>query len=623
MAVWGAPIAHEDDAERAVRAALDLIAAIPDLGPGISARAGVLTGEAAVTIGAVGEGMVAGDLVNTAARIQSVAEPGSVFVGDGTVRAAEHAFRFEAVGAQQMKGKAAPVPVWRTVGPITTEAVGRRAGALETPFVGRDDELGRLKDAFLATQRDRRVRLVSVIGPGGSGKTRLAWEFLRFADSLDEIVWWHAGRCPAYGDRVSFWALGEMVRQRCFLLEDDDAATTRERVAATLEALIEDADERRWIERSVLALFGLERGVSADQLFAGWRALFERTARLGPVVLVFEDLHNADPGLLAFIDHMVENVRGVPLLILTLARPALLERNPTWGAGKRNFTSLDLDAIPADGMRTLLTGLVPGLPDSARDAIVARAEGVPLYAVETVRMLLAEGRVEFRDGVCTPVGDLSTLSMPESLTALIASHLDALEPAQRALVADASVLGQAFPTDALAAVSGLPDAVLAPRLAALVRAGILVVDEDPRSPTRGQHLFAQGLVREVAYRTLARRDRLARHLAVARWLEASGTDETAGILAEQYLAAWQNSPKDAARDDLAARARALLRVGAERATSLGSDAQAFAFLETALSVEPPAAERAELLGLAAAAAEGAGRFEDAERLLAEAAAAAG
>ncbi len=243
MAVWGAPTAHEDDAERAVRAALELVDAVRSLGPTIQARAGVLTGEAAVTIGATNQGMVAGDIVNTAARLQSAAAPGVVLVGETTQRAASGSIVFEAAGDQSLKGKAAPVPAWRAVRVVAERGGRNRSDTLEAPFVGRDEELRLLKDLFQATSREGRPRLVSVIGPAGIGKTRLAWEFLKYVDGLVERVWWHAGRSPAYGDGITFWALGEMIRGRAGLVETDDEATTRARIAASVREHVPDPDE--------------------------------------------------------------------------------------------------------------------------------------------------------------------------------------------------------------------------------------------------------------------------------------------------------------------------------------------------------------------------------------------
>ncbi|MGZ6379140.1 MAG: AAA family ATPase, partial [Candidatus Limnocylindrales bacterium] len=324
MAVWGTPTAHEDDAERSVRAALELVDAVrAALGHGIQARAGVLTGEAAVTIGATNQGLVAGDLVNTASRLQSAATPGTVLVGEATQRAAAKAIAFEPAGEQALKGKASPVPAWRALRVVAQVGGRNRADALEAPFVGRDDELRLLKDLFHATTREGRSRLVSVIGPAGIGKTRLAWEFLKYIDGLVETIWWHEGRSPAYGEGVTFWALGEMVRARAGLAEADDEATTRARIAATVARWVTDEQERRWIEASLLALLGvgdLPAG-GQDRLFSGWRTFFERIAIESPVVMVFEDLQWADSGLLAFIDHLVDWSRGVPIYVVALARP--------------------------------------------------------------------------------------------------------------------------------------------------------------------------------------------------------------------------------------------------------------------------------------------------------------
>ncbi len=269
MAVWGAPAAHEDDAERAVRAALELVGAVASLEPSIQARAGVLTGEAAVTVGATNQGMVAGDLVNTASRLQSVAAPGTVLVGEVTRRAASAAIVFEPAGEQALKGKTAPVPAWRAIRVVAQRGGRNRAETLEAPFVGRDEELRLLKELFHATSRERRARLVSVIGPAGIGKTRLAWEFLKYLDGLVETVRYHDGRSPAYGDGISFWALGEMVRRRAGLLETDDEPTTRARIAQTLAEHVPDEGERRWIEPALLALLGLRVERSAPSSSSG------------------------------------------------------------------------------------------------------------------------------------------------------------------------------------------------------------------------------------------------------------------------------------------------------------------------------------------------------------------
>jgi class 3 adenylate cyclase/tetratricopeptide (TPR) repeat protein len=617
MAVWGAPIARENDAERAVRAALDLVDAVRSLGQGLSARAGVLTGEAAVTIGATNQGMVAGDLVNTASRLQSAAAPGTVLVGETTERAANQAIAFEPAGDQVLKGKAVPVPAFRAIRVVAERGGRGRADQLEAPFVGRDDELRLLKDLFHATGRERRTRIVSITGVAGSGKSRMAWELSKYLDGVVERAYWHTGRSPAYGEGITFWALGEMVRGRAGLAETDDESTTRAKVAETVERWIPDEPERRWVEGALLALLGTDvgTGMGRDELFSAWRTFFERIAEKGTAILVFEDLHWADPGTLDFIDHLVEWSRGAPILVVTLARPELFERRPQWGAGRRNFLALSLEPLPGDAIRGMLSGLAPSLPEQSIRAIIERADGIPLYAVETIRMLLAEGRLAVADGVYVPAGDLSSLAVPETLHALIAARLDALGTVERGLIQDAAVLGQSFTPEGLAAVSGLEQGQVEDMLRGLVRRELLVHNADSRSPERGQYAFVQALIREVAYGTLARRDRRSRHLAAARFFEALGEDELAGALASHYLAAYRAAPDDPDSQPLAAQAKIALRAAASRAATLGSHDQAITFLVEAVEVTDDPAEIAELLERAGEAAIAAARTDRAETLL--------
>jgi class 3 adenylate cyclase len=397
MAVWGTPTAHEDDAERSVRAALELVEGVDALGKSVgvelSARAAVLTGEAAVTIGAASQGLVAGDLVNTASRLQSEAEPGTVLVGEGAYRAAANAIAFTEVGPLSLKGKDEPVAAWRAARVIGQRGGAGRTEAIEPPFVGRTEEMRLIKELFHATGREGKARLVSVVGIGGIGKSRLAWEFLKYVDGLTETMYWHKGRCPAYGDGVSFWALGEMVRMRAGIAETDDPAASRRKLAEALDQYVPDEDERRWIEPRVAHLLGLvgRPPGERDELFSAWRSLFERISELGTTAMVFEDLQWADPGLLDFIEPLLEWSRNHPILIVTLARPELVDKRPSWGGGQRNFTSLHIESLPDPVMAELVEGFVTGLPGDGVGRIVARAEGVPLYAVETVRMLADRG----------------------------------------------------------------------------------------------------------------------------------------------------------------------------------------------------------------------------------------
>ncbi|HWH24366.1 MAG TPA: adenylate/guanylate cyclase domain-containing protein, partial [Candidatus Limnocylindria bacterium] len=620
MAVWGAPVAQEDDAERAVRAALDLVDAARKLSHAtqpIELRAAVLTGEAAVTLGRTGQGMVAGDLVNTASRLQSVAPPGSVLVGETTQQATSAAIAYEPAGEQLLKGKQAPIAAWRALRVVAQRGGVGRGEGLEPPFVGRDEELRLLKDQLHATARERKLRLVSIIGQAGMGKSRLAWELLKYVDGLSEDVYWHEGRSPSYGEGVTYWALGEMVRRRCKIAEGDDELTTRASLRTTLAEFVPDEAERRWLEPALAALLGVGEADwdAREQLFAAWRTFFERVADRGMTVLVFEDLQWADSGLLDFIEHLLEWTRDRPILVVTLARPEIVDRRPSWGAGQRAFVALHLEPLSSAAMSELLGGLVPGLPAQDSQRIVERAEGVPLYAVETVRSLVDGGYLVRQGDTYQPAGELTTLEVPATLRALIASRLDALEPADRALLQDASVLGLVFATPALAALTGRPADELEQRLRVLAQRELVALQTDPRSPERGQFRFVQGLIREVAYGTLSRRDRRARHLAAAQYFETLGDDELAGVLASHYVEAYRAAPEGDEGAAVAAQARVALRAAAERAARLHSHEQALAYTAQALAVTFDEAEQNSLRLAAAQSAIRAGVSDRAEEYL--------
>ncbi|MDP8931415.1 MAG: AAA family ATPase, partial [Actinomycetota bacterium] len=412
MAVWGTPVAQEDDAERAVRAALDLVAAVTvlaeDVGaPELRARAGVLTGEAVANLAAVGQGMVAGDLVNTAARIQAAAEPGTVLVGETTRRASERAVAFEDIGEHVLKGKDRPVALYRALRVTAARGGAVRSEGLEAPFVGRDRELRLVKELFHGSADEQRAQLVLVTGIAGIGKSRLAWEFEKYADGLAIQAFWHRGRCLSYGQGVAYSALAEMVRMRCRILEDEDSESARAKLRLALEQYILDVDERAWVEPRIAHLLGLEQGAPGDEenLFSAWRILFERLAEQSPTILVFEDLHWADAGLLDFLEYLLDWSRGHPLFVLALARPEFADKRPSWGAGKRSFSTLYLEPLSPKAMGDLLGGLVPGLPHDLGERILDRAEGVPLYAIETVRMLLDRGLLTREGDVYRATGD--------------------------------------------------------------------------------------------------------------------------------------------------------------------------------------------------------------------------
>jgi predicted ATPase/class 3 adenylate cyclase len=604
MAVWGTPVATEDDAERAVRAALDLTTAVAALGEELgtselAARAGVMTGEAAVTLGAEGQGMVAGDLVNTASRVQSLAAPGTVYVGAATRRATDQTVVFEDVGAHELKGKDGLVPLWRAVRVVAGARGSLKSERLEAPFVGRERELRLIKDLFHGSAEEGRAHLVSVTGLAGIGKSRLVWEFFKYFDGLPQVTWWHRGRCLAYGEGVTYWALADMVRMRARIAEDEDPASARTKLRSTLEEHVLDLDERRFIEPKLAQLLGLEQlgTLEREQLFGACRLFFERLAETNPTVMVFEDVQWADQSLLDFIEYLLDSSRNFPLYVLTLGRPELAERRPTWGAGRRNFTSLYLDPLSRDAMQRLLDGLVPGLPPDLQAQILERAEGVPLYAVETARMLLDRGLLVEEDDVYRLTGRVDALDVPETLHALIAARLDGLPDEERRLLQDGAVLGKTFSRAALAAVTGTFEAELEAPLTSLVRKEVLGVQSDPRSPEHGQYGFLQDLVRHVAYETLSKRERLARHLRAAEHLDAAfpDEDEIAEVLASHYVEAFRLATEADDAPRIKAKAREMLVRAGDRAESLAANEEAARYFDRAAELTEDPLERAELL----------------------------
>jgi len=615
MAVWGTPVAHEDDAERAVRSALDIVDRVAAIGSslqlGLAARAGVLTGEAVAVRDAVDQGLVTGDLVNTASRLQSAAEPGTVLVGEKTYNSVASSIACTPVEPLTLKGKAEQIPAWRALRVLSEMGGSGRGTGPEPPFGGRDEELRQAKELLHATGREGRPRLLHVSGVAGIGKSRLVWELQKYVDGLTETFFWHQGRCPSYGDGVSFWALAEMVRGRARVADTDDDATARAALATCLEDYVSDVDERRWIEPHLAHLIGLG-GISGDrdEMFGAWRRFFERVAERGTTVLVFEDLHWADAGLLDFIQSLLEWSRLSPIVVLSLARPELSDRRASWGSGVRSSSTLHLDRLADADIEAMVTGYVDGLPLDGLARIVSRAEGVPMYAVETVRMLASRGVLEQTGQAYVVVGALGgELDIPETLHALVAARLDNLPDAERALVQDASVAGHSFTLAAASAVSGQDAATLEPLLRTLVRKEVLDQDVDPRSPERGQYRFVQSVIQEVAYSTLSKSARRARHLACAHWLEGLDEEELAGVVASHYLDAYRAEPAAPDAEDVADRARDWLVRACDRAASLGSPEQALGYAVAALGLASSAQTRASLNDRAARNAFSAGDLE--------------
>ncbi len=630
MAVWGVPVAHEDDAERAVRAGLELASVVAGLGddigaPGLTMRVGVVTGEVAVTVGATAEGMVAGDAVNTAARVQSAADPGTVWVDDATRSLTAAAIAYDDTGEHELKGKAEPMRLYAARAVVAEVGGGQRVDGLEAPLTGRDRELRLLKELFHSTEESQRPRLVVLDGEAGVGKSRIAWEFEKYADGLAATTRWHRGRCLSYGDAVAFWPLAEAVRARLDLTEGDSGEVVSDKLDAGLATFVPDVEERDWLRPRLAALVraGSPGDFSRPELFIAWTTWFERVGSdSDSVVLVVDDAQHADDALLDFLEHLLANARSA-IFVLALARPELLGRRP--GLGGRRTSVIRLDPLDDDAMANLVDGLVVGLSSGSRAALVGRAEGVPLFAVETVRALIdrdavvpREGRYVLSDGADL---DLDAIGAPASLQALVAARIDTLSPDERRVVADASVLGAVFNQDGLLALGNDP-AVLGPCLESLQRKEILAVQQDRFASDRGQFRFVQSVVRQVVYGTQSRRDRKARHLAVADFM--TGLPDADGDLAMvigQHLldAADSSSSGDADVAELGTRACALLEKAARRSRALGSMAEARRLFTAALARATDPADQGRLTFEAASAASDAGDYPGGRDLAAAAA----
>jgi class 3 adenylate cyclase/tetratricopeptide (TPR) repeat protein len=633
MAAFGAPVAHEDDAERAVLTALRILDAIPELNEAypeleLAVRAAVNTGEAIVALGArlqEGEGMVAGDVVNTASRLQQVAPVGGVVVGEITHRATSQAFDYEELEPVTVKGKAEPIPVWRAIGSRTRLGVDLMQ-ARPTPFIGREHDLALLKETNARALRDSSIQLVTVIGEPGVGKSRLVAEFRTFVDYQPEIVFWRQGRCLSYGEGITFWALGEVVKGQAGILESDGPEQAAEKLSSSIHAVIEEASEREWLEARLAPLVGLSpeaAGVAErSESFAAWRRFLEGIAATRPLIVVFEDLHWADAAMLEFVEHLVDWSTGVPLLVVCTARPELYERERSWGGGKRNSTTISLSPLTGEETARLLSALFGQavLPAETQAALLEHAGGNPLYAEEFVRMLTDRG-------VLTAQGRLvlnGEIPVPETVQALIAARLDTLTPERKSLLHDAAVVGKVFWAGAVASIGGVEQTVVQEGLHELARKELVRPARTSSVQGEDECSFWHLLVRDVAYQQIPRAARARKHRAAAEWIERIA-DERVGdhaeILVHHYGKALELTRAAGGAADvgeLAATLGRLLVMSGDRAIDLDV-AKADVFYRRALellAVGDPT--RAAILAKASEAAFRGGRYPEAERACREA-----
>jgi tetratricopeptide (TPR) repeat protein len=524
MAVFGAPVAHEDDAERAVRAGQGIVRALADRRLAIDVRVGVNTGECLVDLQArpqAGEAYATGDVVNTAARIQTAAPVNAVLVGESTYLATRRIFDFSSESAVTAKGKSQPLPVWRAGAPkarLGSDVIRN----LTTPMIGRDIDLAVLRATYDKCARDSTIHLVTVVGEPGVGKSRLVAELARQLNSPSDVIW-RQGRCLPYGDGVTFWALAELIKAHAGIFDTDETARAR---AKLVEVLPETVDPGPTLDR-LLPLLGIETKsvASQEQSFGVWRSFITSLARGGPAVVVFEDLHWADPQLLDFVETLADSTAEVPLLVVCTARPELFETRADWGTARLNGTTIRLarlsDSETADLISARLDRAV--LPVTTQREILDRVGGNPLYAEEFAAML------RDRD-LLTPTGELRPdveVPLPDGMHSLIASRLDSLSRQQHSLVQDAAVIGVVFWSGALAAVSACDLPTVEAELHQLIRRELL--RPMPNSSMQGEleYTFRHVLTRDVAYQQLPRLPRARLHLAALAWIAQRSADRVA------------------------------------------------------------------------------------------------
>ena len=618
MAVFGAPISHEDDAERAVRAGLRILEAIEELNeqdPELSlhVRVGINTGEAVVALGArpeEGEGIVTGDVVNAASRLQGVAPINGIAVSEATYRAAERVFDWEELEPVAVKGKAEPLALFRPLAPkarFGSDVTRTHA----TPLVGRELEKSLLISTFERAAQQRSCQLVTIVGEPGAGKSRLCAELFHHLGERPGLTRWRQGRCLPYGDGIAFWALGEIVKAECGILESDSQQEAESKLE---QALPRDDPEYAWLKARLAPLVGVGgEPASQAEAFSAWRRVLETWAETRETVLVFEDLHWGDEALLSFLEHLADWSEGVPLLLLCTARPELYEQHPGFGAHARNTQRINLPPLTDEETARLVASLLERavLPAEAQQALLERAGGNPLFAEEFVRLLTDRGEPAEAEEV------------PDSVQALIAARLDTLSPDRKGLLQDAAVLGKVFWAGALAEIGGRELEEVEQALHELSRKEL--VRPARTSSMEGEHEYAfwHVLVRDVCYGQIPRAARATRHQAAAAWIEQKAgerVEDLADVLAHHYLAALElaRAAGSEGTQELEAAAIRYLGLAGERALPLDVE-RAEAQLDKALQLAPADdPRRADLLERWAQAAQQQGRLREAKEALEEA-----
>ena len=580
MAVFGAPVAHEDDPERAVRAALAIRDWIREDGEDLQVRVGVNTGEALVALDArtrEGEAMAAGDVVNTAARIQAGAPVNAVLVGEQTHRATAPVIDYREVEPVVAKGKSDPIPAWEALearARIGVDVVQRPA----TPLVGRQRELELLVSSLARVREERSPQLVTLLGVPGIGKSRLVYELSQEIEQDQELIGWRQGRSLPYGDGVTFWALGEIVKAEAGILESDSADEAEAKLRHAVAELVSDEAEAPWLEGHLRPLVGIgadDRSRRGGEPFVAWRRFLEALAEPAPFVLVLEDLHWADDALLDFLDELVDRVTDVPLFVLATARPELLERRPGWGGGNPNTFTLSLPPLSQEASARLVAALLerPAIAAEQQQALLVKIGGNPLYAEQYSRALVERGDVE---------------ELPESVQGIIAARLDALSQEEKRLLQNAAVIGKVFWQGALETIGAVTRPEVEEVLHRLERKQFVQRARRPSVAGEAEYAFRHVLLRDVAYGQIPRSDRADKHRRAAEWLESLGRSEDhAELLADHYANALEYARAMGERDpELVERAGAAFRDAGDRAAALAAYAAAVRFYDAALEFTP-------------------------------------
>jgi class 3 adenylate cyclase len=582
VALFGAPTAHEDDPERAVRAALAIRDWVTQEGNELQLRVAVNTGEALIALGArpaEGEGMASGDVINTAARLQSAAPVNGILVGETTYRATKDAIDYRQADSVDAKGKSEPVPAWEAL--EARSRLGVDLAQAQAPLVGREHELGILRDALQRARSRDLLQLVTLVGVPGIGKSRLVSELFRSVEEEPDFTTWRQGRSLPYGEGVSFWALAEIVKAQAGILESDSAVEMERKLRTAVEQVTAEAEEADWMTSRLGNLIGTggadDDGVAQGESFSAWRRFLEALADQRPLVLVFEDLHWADDGLLDFVDQLVDWARETPVLVLCTARPELLERRPGWGGGKANATTISLPPLEDNETAKLFSSLLDRavLPAETQSVLLAHAAGNPLYAEQYARMLGERG-------------DGDELPLPETVQGIIAARLDGLSATEKALLQDGSVVGKVFWLGAVEAIGGVDRLQAEAALMSLERKEL--VQRARRSSVEGEseYAFRHLLVRDVAYGQIPRAARVDKHLGTAEWFEALGrSEDQAEMLAHHYSSALEYARASGREDaQLEQRTRLALREAGDRAFLLAAWPSAARFYAAALELWP-------------------------------------